>query len=186
MLPESLHAITEHVRARSGIVLDESKAYMLETRLAPILRREGLPSLDDLARRLRMARQEELGRVVVEALTTNESLFFRDGHPFDHLARALPRLAARLPAGQPVRVWSAACSSGQEAYSVAMLATENAAALGGRAVRILGTDLSREMVERAGRGAFTRFEVQRGLSVHRLLRFFRQEGEQFLVKEELR
>lgn len=186
MLPDSFRIITDHVRQRSGIVLDEGKAYMLETRLAPILRREGLPTLDALAGRLRAPRGEELGRDVVEALTTNESLFFRDGHPFEHLAGLLPALAAARPAGQPIRVWSAACSSGQEAYSVAMLASENAVALKGHAVRIIGTDLSREMVERARRGAFSRFEVQRGLAVQRLLRFFRQEEASFVVKDELK
>ena len=186
MLPDSFRTITDFVRQRSGIVLDESKTYMLETRLAPILKREGLPTLDGLAGRLRMARQDDLGRAVVEALTTNESLFFRDGHPFDHLAKLLPKLAASRPAGQPIRVWSAASSSGQEAYSVAMLAAENAAALKGRTIRIFGTDLSNEMVERARKGAFTRFEVQRGLSVHRLVKFFSQQGDHFVLKEELR
>ena len=186
MLPDSFRTITDFVRQRSGIVLDASKTYMLETRLAPILKREGLPTLDGLAGRLRMARHEDLGRAVVEALTTNESLFFRDGHPFEHLAKLFPKLAATRPAGQPIRVWSAASSSGQEAYSVAMLAAENTAALKGRSVRIFGTDLSNEMVERARKGAFTRFEVQRGLSVHRLIKFFTQQGEQFVVKEELR
>jgi len=186
VLPDSFRTITDFVRARSGIVLDESKAYMLETRLQPILRREGLPSLDGLASRLRQARQEELGCAVVEALTTNESLFFRDGHPFEHLAKIFPRLTAERPPGQPIRIWSAAASSGQEAYSIAMLAAENAAALKGRVTRIIGTDLSREMVERARLGSFTRFEVQRGLTVHRLVKFFRQEGERFVVKDELR
>lgn len=186
MLPDSFRTITDYVRQRSGIVLDESKTYMLETRLAPILKREGLPTLDGLAGKLRMARQEDLGRAVVEALTTNESLFFRDGHPFENLSKLFPKLDAARPPGQPIRIWSAASSSGQEAYSVAILAAEQAAALKGRAVRIFGTDLSNEMVERARRGAFTRFEVQRGLSVHRLIKFFTQQGDHFVVKDELR
>ena len=110
MLPDSFRTITDFVRQRSGIVLDESKTYMLETRLAPILKREGLPTLDGLAGKLRMARQEDLGRAVVEALTPNESLFFRDGHPCDHLARLLPKLVAARSASQLIRVWSAASS----------------------------------------------------------------------------
>ena len=186
MLPDSFRTITDYVRQRSGIVLDESKTYMLETRLGPILRQEGIPSLDGLAGKLRQPRAETLGRAVVEALTTNESLFFRDGHPFEHLAAFLPKLHALRPRGQALRIWSAACSSGQEAYSVAMLAAEGAAALQGRAVQIMGSDISEEMVVRARRGAFSRFEVQRGLSIQRLMRFFRQEGDQFLVRDELR
>ena len=186
MQPGSFRTITDYVRLRSGIVLDDSKGYMLETRLAPILKREGLPSLDGLAGRLRMQRQDELGRAVVEALTTNESLFFRDGHPFEYLARLLPQLAAARAPGMPIRVWSAACSSGQEAYSVAMVAAEAAGALKDHTLRILGTDLSRDMVERARSGAFTRFEVQRGLAALRLVRFFRQEGDQFVVNDALK
>lgn len=186
MLPESVRAITALVRERAGIVLDEGQAYMVETRLRPVLREAGLASLDSLAHRLGAVREDALRQAVIEALTTNESLFFRDGHPFDHLARLLPRLAADRPPGQPIRIWSAACAAGQEAYSVAMLAAEHAAALPGRAVRILGTDLSRAMVERARAGAFTRFEVQRGLTVQRLIRFFRQEGERFAVQDSLR
>jgi chemotaxis protein methyltransferase CheR len=186
MTPESFAFLSGLVKARSGIVLTAEKGYMLDTRLGPMLRREGLAGLDALALRLRSARDERLAVEVVEALTTNESSFFRDGKPFDHLRRLLPKLAAARAPGQAFRIWSAACSSGQEAYSVAMVVAELGAALGGRRVEILGTDLSREMLDRARDGAFTQFEVQRGLPVQMLVKYFRQDGARWCVKPELR
>lgn len=186
MTPESFAFLAGLVKQRSGIVLTAEKGYMLETRLAPMLRREGLPGLDALALRLRAAREEALAREMVEALTTNESSFFRDGKPFEHLRKLLPRLAAARPPGQALRIWSAACSSGQEAYSAAIVAAELGTALGGRRVEILGTDLSREMLARAQEGVFTQFEVQRGLPVQTLVKHFRQEGTRWQISAELR
>ena len=186
MTPESFSFLADLVKARSGIVLTSDKGYMLETRLGPLLRREGLASIDALALRLRGQRDEALAAAFVEALTTNESSFFRDGKPFEHLKRLLPRLAAARPPGQVLRIWSAACSSGQEAYSVAMVASELGTALAGRKVDILGTDISREMLERAKEGLFTQFEVQRGLPVQMLVKYFRQEGQHWRAAPELR
>jgi len=186
MTPESFSFLAGLVKARSGIVLTADKGYMLETRLAPMLRREGLAGLDALALRLRGPRAESLTAEMVEALTTNESSFFRDGKPFEHLKRLLPRLAAARPPGQAIRIWSAACSSGQESYSIAMTVADLGAALGGRRVEILGTDISREMLDRAQEGSFTQFEVQRGLPVQMLVKHFRQEGGRWKVTPELR
>jgi chemotaxis protein methyltransferase CheR len=174
------------LRRRAGIVLTEDKGYMLETRLAPLLQRQGLASLQALASRLRSQGDEALERQVVESLTTHESSFFRDGRPFDHLGRLLPRLVAARPPGQALRVWSAACSTGQEAYSVAMLVEEARAGLGGRAVEILGTDISAEVVARARDGVFSQFEVQRGLPVRLLVRHFRQDGTRWRIDPALR
>ena len=176
MTPQNFQAVAQLVKARSGIVLTPDKLYMLESRLGPLLRQEGLASLDALAVRLaRGAAEQRLAAAVTEALTTNETSFFRDGSPFEHLRGLLPRLAAARPAGGVLRVWSAACSSGQEAYSVAMLAAELGPALLGRRVEILGTDIAQEVVARAREGVFTQFEVQRGLAVQRLVKHFRQE-----------
>lgn len=186
MTPDSFNFLAGLVKARSGIILTADKGYMLETRLAPMLRREGLAGLDSLALRLRGARAEPLVAEMVEALTTNESSFFRDGRPFEHLKRLLPKLAAARPPGQAIRLWSAACSSGQESYSIAMTVAELGAALGGRRVEILGTDISREMLDRAKEGAFTQFEVQRGLPVQMLVKHFRQEGGRWQVAPDLR
>ncbi len=186
MTPDSFNFLAGLVKARSGIVLTADKGYMLETRLGAMLRRESIPGLDALALRLRGPKAEALTAEMVEALTTNESSFFRDGKPFEHLKKLLPRLAAARPPGQAIRIWSAACSSGQEAYSVAMVAAELGAALGGRRVDILGTDLSREMLDRAQEGVFTQFEVQRGLPVQMLVKHFRQEGTRWRIAPELR
>ncbi|MFT8245876.1 CheR family methyltransferase [Roseomonas sp. BN140053] len=186
MTAAAFDSIARLVRARSGIVLTADKGYMLDTRLAPVLRRHGLSSLEGLALRLAAPGAEPLAREVTEALTTNESSFFRDGKPFEHLRQILPRLAATRPLGQRLRVWSAACSTGQEAYSAAMVLDELAPRLGGRAAEILGTDLSSEVVERARSGSFSQFEVQRGLPVQLLVKHFRQENGRWQVSPALR
>jgi chemotaxis protein methyltransferase CheR len=186
MTPDSFAFLSGLLKQRSGIVLTADKGYMLETRLGPMLRREGLAGLDALALRLRAPRAEALTAELVEALTTNESSFFRDGKPFEHLRKLLPKLAAARPPGHIIRIWSAACSSGQEAYSIAMTAAELGAAMGGRRVEILGTDLSREMLDRAQDAVFTQFEVQRGLPVQMLVKHFTQDGARWRIRPELR
>jgi chemotaxis protein methyltransferase CheR len=176
MTPQAFDFVARLIKARSGLVLTPDKLYMLETRLGPMMRRLGIASLDALAQRLgRGAAEEALAAEVTEALTTNETSFFRDGSPFEHLKTLLPRLAAARPAGASIKIWSAACSTGQEAYSVAMLATEMASQLGGRRVEILGTDIAEEVLARAREGVFTQFEVQRGLPVQLLVKHFRQD-----------
>lgn len=186
MSGEGFGEIAGLVRRRAGIVLTEDKAYLLENRLTPVLARFGLASLGALGQRLRSAPSEVLERAVVEALTTHESSFFRDGKPFDHLSRLLPRLAAGRSPGQPIRIWSAACSTGQEPYSIAMLAAEALAAHPNVRVEILATDISGEVIARAREGLFTQFEVQRGLPIRMLVKHFRQEGTSWRVSPELR
>lgn len=175
-------ALAALVHAGSGLVLGRDKLYLLETRLAPLLKREGLTGLNALATRLAGCGPDHgLARDVVEAMTTNESLFFRDGRPFAHVRNvALPRLCS---ASRPLRLWSAAAASGQEAYSLAMIAV---AAAPKHRVDILGTDLSREQVLRARAGLFTQFEVQRGLPVQLLLKHFTQEPAGWRVSAPLR
>ncbi|MGG5812344.1 CheR family methyltransferase [Falsiroseomonas sp. CW058] len=183
MNADTFGEISGLVRRRAGIVLTPDKNYLLETRLGPVLQRFGLPTLDALGARLKSMPGEAMERAVVEALTTHESSFFRDGKPFEHLARLLPKLAATRPAGQPLRIWSAACSTGQEPYSIAMLAADT---LPGRRVEILATDISREVLERAKEGCFTQFEVQRGLPIRSLMKHFKQDGPRWRVAAELR
>ena len=186
MTPQSFDFIAALVKARSGLMLTPDKRYMLESRLTPLLKREALADLDALALRLRDPRAAALAEAVTEALTTNESSFFRDGKPFDHLKRALPRLVAARPPGAVLRVWSAACSTGQEAYSVAMIAAEMGRELEGRRVEILGTDIAGEVLARARDGLFTQFEVQRGLPVRQLVKHFTQDQGRWRVAAELR
>ncbi len=177
--------IAAMLKARSGLTLGPDKLYLLETRLAPILRREGLADLAALAARMKPA--SALERDVVDAMTTNESLFFRDGKPFDALRQTvLARLHAARPAGAALRIWSAAASTGQEAYSIAMVAADMAAALQGRRVEVLGTDLAREPLDRARQGAYSQFEIQRGLPMQMLVKHFTKEDAGWRVKPSLR
>jgi chemotaxis protein methyltransferase CheR len=186
MTPESFDFIAGLVKGRSGLLLTPDKRYMLESRLTTLLKREALADLDALALRLRDPRSGPLAEAVTEALTTNESSFFRDGKPFDHLKRALPKLVAARPVGSTIRVWSAACSTGQEAYSVAMIVAELGAEMQGRRVEIIGTDIAGEVLTRARDGVFSQFEVQRGLPVRQLVRHFSQEQGRWRVSAELK
>jgi len=183
----AFETFAELLRARSGLVIGPDKTYLLETRLAPIARRENLPDLTALAARLRIPGADRLAREVVEAMTTNESLFFRDAKPFAHVrATALPRLHAARPPGVPLRIWSAAASTGQEAYSLAMIVAELRPTLGARRVEILGTDLAREPLARAREGLYSQFEVQRGLPVQMLVKHFRKEESNWRIADPLR
>ena len=178
-------AIVAALKARSGLSLGADKAYLIEARLEPILKQRGLSSLAILADRMRT--DLSLERQVVEAMTTNETLFFRDGKPFDNLRDVvLPRLHAARPRGLPLRIWSAAASTGQEAYSVAMLVSEMGPALGGRTVEIVGTDIAREPLARAGRGLYSQFEVQRGLPARLLVKYFTREENGWQIGRQLR
>ncbi|MFC0386636.1 CheR family methyltransferase [Muricoccus vinaceus] len=187
MIDPGHRQIARAVQEVSGLVLGPDHGYLLASRLGPVLCQNGLADLTALAQRLALPGAASLARQVAEALTTNETSFFRDRLPFDHLATSvLPKIATERPRGTPIRVWSAACSTGQEAYSVAMLAREIQASLGGRRVTILGTDICSKVVSRAREGLFSKFEVHRGLSHERLERWFTPEGPDWRVRPELR
>ena len=190
MTPQSFELIAGLLRGGSGLVIGPDKIYLLETRLAPILKRHGIADLDALAGRLRPGvggDRVALERAVIEAMTTNESFFFRDEKPFAHVRlRALPMLLAARPAGARLRIWSAAASTGQEAYSLAMILTDFRAQMSGRSVEIIGTDLSREALGRAQAGLYTQFEVQRGLPMQYLVKHFRKEGLHWRIADALR
>lgn len=173
------------IKARSGIALGSGKRYLLETRLQTMMQREGCTGLDALAAKLQ--RNTLLAQEAAEALTTNESLFFRDRKPFDALRdHVLPRLATARGAGSTLRIWSAAASTGQEAYSIAMTAADLGPRLAGTRVEILGTDLSREVLIRAREGLYSQFEVQRGLPMQMLVKHFAKDGPLWRIKPELR
>ncbi len=175
------------LKNRSGLVIGPDKLYLLETRLAPILKREQLRDLTALAEKLRSPANEALIKQVVEAMTTNESFFFRDDKPFVHFRnQALPRLLAARGAGAPLRIWSAASSTGQEAYSIAMILTECRATVGNRKIEIIGTDLARDTLNRAREGQYTQFEVQRGLPVQMLMRYFKKEENNWRISDAIR
>jgi chemotaxis protein methyltransferase CheR len=187
MNPASFDILAALLKRHSGLVIGRDKIYLLETRLASLLKRENLASLDELASRLRGPGLDILGREVVEAMTTNESFFFRDDKPFAHFRdRALPRLAAVRGGSASLRIWSAAASTGQEAYSLAMILDDCRGLLGGRRVEIIGTDIAREPLAQARSGLFSQFEVQRGLPVQMLLKHFKKEDQNWRISERLR
>lgn len=177
----------ELVRRRAGIVLGADKAYLIESRLAPLARRHGFADTAALAAAIEQAPAEPLLRAITEALTTNETSFFRDRRPFAQLAGlVLPRLLEARKAVRRLRLWSAAAATGQEAYSLAMCLDDLAGAVRGWQVAIVATDLSRAALERAASGRYSAFEVQRGLPPARLARHFKQDGEAWVIDERLR
>jgi chemotaxis protein methyltransferase CheR len=187
MTPHGFETLATLLRSASGLAIGPDKLYLLETRLAPLLREHGLRDLDALAAKLRAGGAVVLERAVVEAMTTNESSFFRDDKPFTHVrSQSLPKLHAGRPAGAKLRIWSAAASTGQEAYSLAMILAENRAMLGSRAVEIVGTDLAREPLARAREGVYSQFEVQRGLPMQMLVKYFKKDGGNWRISDALR
>ncbi len=179
--------ICQILRERSGLVLTNDKAYLLESRLLPVARKWKLATFDDLVRIIRSKMDEAVIRDVVEAMTTNESFFFRDTKPFDQFkALVLPALLKSRAASRTIRIWSAACSSGQEPYSLAMILSEMAAQLNGWKIEIVGTDLSTEILNRAKEGMYSQFEVQRGLPITMLVKNFAQIGDRWQINAKIR
>jgi chemotaxis protein methyltransferase CheR len=176
MSEADLAVIQKFILQRTGILLTPEKRYLVETRLDPVMRQLQIPSLTAVAAKLRSG-DKSLETAVVDAMTTNETLFFRDKLPFDLLRNViLPQLlAARKGAGR-IRIWCAACSSGQEPYSIAMLLDEMQRELGGVTVEILATDISEKVLLQARDATYSQFEVQRGLPIRQLLKHFTQEG----------
>jgi chemotaxis protein methyltransferase CheR len=165
------------VHQRAALVLGPGKEYLVESKLAALARREGLPSVGALVAGLRAGRTPRLAQEVVEAMTVNETSWFRDTHPFDALRDVvLPDLVARRAASRSLTIWSAAASTGQEPYTLAMLLHDRFPALRDWKVRILATDLSADVLARAREGRYTQLEVRRGLPAPLLARHFRPDG----------
>jgi chemotaxis protein methyltransferase CheR len=175
------------VRDRAGINLGAEKDYLVISRLRPRLAGWAIPSLDSLAERLRMQPKGVLADQVIAALTINETLWFRDIKPFDALRTIiLPDLAARTAGDRTISIWSAACSTGQEIYSIAMTLREMETQLRGFKISLLGSDICEPVLTRARSGLYTQFEVQRGLPIQLLVRYFEDVGSEFRVRPELR
>jgi chemotaxis protein methyltransferase CheR len=177
--------VTTMVRQRSSIDLQAGKEYLVESRLAPIARQAGEADVAGLVARLRRG-DLALSDAVVDALTTNETSWFRDVHPFDAFANHLLPDVAASSATRDIVVWSAACSSGQEAYSLAMLLLDWLPAHPGYTARVVGTDISPTMVERARTARFSQLEVNRGLRAQYLVKYFEQQGREWVLKQPLR
>jgi chemotaxis protein methyltransferase CheR len=168
-------------------VLDPSRDYLFETRLTKLLRNQGMTQLEELVQQLKLKKNPALERAIAEAMTINETSFFRDGRPFELLrTELLPKLIESRRPSRGLRFWSAACSTGQEAYSLAMLLTEHFPQLNGWNIRIEGTDICAEVVARAQAGCYHRIEINRGLPARSVVRYFDHVGEDWTVKPEIR
>jgi chemotaxis protein methyltransferase CheR len=174
-----------HVYSHAGIVLEEDKHYLFESRLTPLVKKLGLGSINDLCALLRATRESEVGRQVVEAMTTNETYFFRDPAHYEAIRTALlPRLKDERRDTKKLRFWSAAASTGQEAYSLAMLLLQEG--LSEWNIQILGTDFSSLVLERAQSGKYQQIEVNRGLPAAFLVKHFRRSGVEWQLSESVR
>ncbi len=187
MKPEDFDLFASLVKQRSGLMLTPDKAYLLESRLMPIARKNGAKDLEELAKIVRAKREEPLLEAITEAMTTNETFFFRDNKPFDQFKTiVLPHILKVRESRKTLRIWSAAASSGQEAYSLAMILNDAAAQLQGWKIEIIGTDISSEIIEKARAGVYTQFEVQRGLPITMLMKYFKQNGDKWTISDQMR
>jgi chemotaxis protein methyltransferase CheR len=185
--PHDYDFLRKCLKDRSGLVLSADKQYLVESRLLPVARKAGLTTLGELVGMLRDAHDPALMTTVVEAMTTNESFFFRDKAPFEHFrATIMPALIEARRAARFIRIWCAAASTGQEPYSLAMCLKEIAREILGWRIEILATDLSGEVLEKARQGIYSQFEVQRGLPIQLLVKHFTRSGEFWQIAPELR
>ena len=184
---DDFNLLAKLIRDRSGLTLTKDKGYLLESRLLPVARQYSLKTLEELVMKLRSRPDNALIRDVVEAMTTNESFFFRDIKPFDQFKTVvLPHLMTTKAATRSIKIWSAACSSGQEPYSLAMILKEEKAKLASWNIDIVATDLSTQILQKAQLGQYAQFEVQRGLPIQLLVKYFKQNGDRWQIDQSIR
>jgi chemotaxis protein methyltransferase CheR len=184
--PPDYEYLRKFLKDNSGLDLSADKQYLIESRLLPIARKAGLPGIAELVLKLKGG-ATPIANQVVEAMTTNETFFFRDKVPFDHFRdTVMPEIIQARAARRSIKIWCAAGSTGQEPYSLAMCLKEMSAALAGWRVDILATDLSLEVMEKSKAGLYSQFEVQRGLPIQMLVKYFKQTGELWQVIPEIR
>jgi chemotaxis protein methyltransferase CheR len=184
--PVEYEYLRKVLKDHSGLDLSADKHYLIESRLLPLARKAGLPGIPELVQKMKGG-STALVTQVVEAMTTNETFFFRDKVPFDHFRDAIMKEILQERAGRKsVRIWCAAGSTGQEPYSLAMCLKEMGAALAGWRVEILATDLSQEVLEKSKAGIYSQFEVQRGLPIQMLVKYFKQNGELWQINPDIR
>lgn len=171
---------------KSGLSLTPEKAYLLKTRLTPVAQSLGFKTLENFTQEVRAKKDKELVRAVMEAMTTNETSFFRDTKPFTILQELLPALTNSRQHKKVIRIWSAACSSGQECYSIAMVMQEFLKNKPDWKCQIIGTDISEDILQQARKGEYSQFEVQRGLTIQMMLKHFEQRGTVWHIKDELK
>lgn len=187
MTPVEYEFLCRFLKERSGLALGPNKEYLVQSRLGPIVRASKLSSLSEMIGKLRNGGDAELREVVTEAMTTNESFFFRDKTPFDLLREhVLPEIIGASRGSRRLRIWCAAASTGQEPYSIAITLKEMAGELRGWSTEIVATDISKAVLERARAGIYTQFEVQRGLPIKQLLAYFRKTDDMWELDPSLR
>jgi chemotaxis protein methyltransferase CheR len=185
--PTDFEFVSSLVMKRSAIVLEPEKNYLVESRLLPLARREGLASVAELVARMRASSLNGLQQKVVEAMTTNETSFFRDLNPFEALRKAvLPELFQRRAAERRLQIWCGASSTGQEPYTIALVLREHFAAFADWKINIVATDLSTEILARACQARYSQLEVNRGLPAPLLVKYFQRQGTEWQLKEEVR
>ncbi len=187
MKPDDFQFMSTMLKQKSGLVLNEDKAYLLESRLMPVARAHNIKGVEELIAEIRRTNNEALIVEVTEAMTTNESFFFRDIKPFDLFRdHVLPTMLEKCAAKKSLRIWCAAASNGQEPYSLAMILKEAGAKLAGWKIEIVGTDISRQVLKKAEQGLYSQFEVQRGLPITMLVKYFDKKDDQWQLKPEIR
>ena len=186
MTPQDYEYLCNVLKERSGLLLAADKQYLIESRLLPLARRAGMPGIGELVQKMKGG-ADALIVDVVEAMTTNETFFFRDKIPFDNFKdTVIPDLIKARAGRKSLRIWCAAASTGQEPYSLAMLLKDMGSALTGWRIEIVATDLSQEVLEKSKSGMYSQFEVQRGLPIQMLVKYFDQVGEFWQLKPEVR
>ena len=175
------------LRDQSGLALPRDKEYLLESRLTPVARKHKFDSIDVMAQAIRGGQRRDIERDIVEAMTTNESFFFRDTGTFEIFRKTLlPGVLGAKTTNKSLRIWFAACSSGQEPYSVAMILEEERAKLAGWNIELVASDISNEMVQRCKDGLYSHFEAQRGLPIQLLAKYFDKEEQGWRIKAAVR
>jgi chemotaxis protein methyltransferase CheR len=184
--PPDYEYLRKLLRDQSGLDLSEDKQYLIESRLLPLSRKSGLSGIGELVQKMKGG-SASITSQVVEAMTTNETFFFRDKVPFDHFrVSIMPEILQARASRKSIRIWYAAGSTGQEPYSLAMCLKEMGSAIAGWRVEILATDLSQEVIEKSKAGLYSQFEVQRGLPIQMLVKYFKQVGEFWQVNPDIR
>jgi chemotaxis protein methyltransferase CheR len=184
--PPDYEYLRKLLKDHSGLDLSADKQYLIESRLLPLSRKSGLAGISELVQKMKGGAPTIVAQVV-EAMTTNETFFFRDKVPFDHFREAImPEVLKARAARKSIRIWCAAGSTGQEPYSLAMSLKEMSAALAGWRIEIIATDLSQEVLEKSKSGIYSQFEVQRGLPIQLLVKYFKQNGELWQINPDIR
>lgn len=186
MTPVDYEYLRKFLKDRSGLDLSSDKQYLVESRLLPLARKAGLSGIDELVAQIKNGSNAIAGEVV-DAMTTNETFFFRDKLPFDHLRETIvPALLQARAGRRSLRIWCAASSTGQEPHSIAMCLKEMGAALAGWRIEIIATDLAPSVLEKCKAGIYSQFEVQRGLPIQLLVKYFTQIGELWQLNADVR